>query len=201
MSADAIIEYLHIWEATNNFQFSNQPDKLIWRWTNDGTYSAKSAYEMLHACSEKFKGHHLIWKTWAPLKVKIFLWLAVHRRHWTSDRRRRHGLEARELCYLCDQEVETIDHIIASCPYTREVWNNILQVLHRPFPQPASTTISWWKHVRAGSTVRQRAGMDSLFTLVSWHVWRERNARCFHGSLASVQEQLLLIKDEGDRWI
>jgi hypothetical protein len=36
--------------------------------------------------------------------------------------------------------------------------------------------------------------------LVSWHVWKERNARCFRGSLVSVQE-LLLIKDEGDRWI
>ena len=53
----------------------------------------------------------LIWKTWAPLKVKIFLWLAFRRRHWTGDRRRRHGLETREHCYLCDQAPETIDHV------------------------------------------------------------------------------------------
>jgi hypothetical protein len=31
---------------------------------------------MLHAGSVHFKGHHLVWKTWAPLKVKIFLWLS-----------------------------------------------------------------------------------------------------------------------------
>ena len=39
-------------------------------------------------------GHKLIWKTWAPLRIKIFLWLAFRRRHWTGDRRLRHGLEA-----------------------------------------------------------------------------------------------------------
>ena len=113
----------------------------------EAAYSAQSAYKMLQARLIKFKGHHLVWKRWVPLKVKFFLWLALRQRHWTGDRRLRHGLEAREMCYLCDQEVETIDHIIASCSYSREVWHRILQVLHRPFPQLASTTFSWWKHL------------------------------------------------------
>jgi hypothetical protein len=81
-----------------------------------------SAYRMLHAGSTPFLVHKLIWKTWAPLRIKIFLWLAFKRRHRTGDRRRRHGLEARELCYLCDQGEETIDHILDSCPVTREIW-------------------------------------------------------------------------------
>jgi hypothetical protein len=41
-----------------------------------------------------FHGHKVIWKTWAPLEIKIFLWLAFRRRHWTGDRRLRHRLEA-----------------------------------------------------------------------------------------------------------
>jgi hypothetical protein len=32
-------------------------------------------------------------------------------------------------CHLCDQESETIDHIIASCSFSRQVWWNILTVL------------------------------------------------------------------------
>jgi hypothetical protein len=35
---------------------------------------------MLHAGAVRFQGHRLIWKTWAPLRVKIFLWLAFRRR-------------------------------------------------------------------------------------------------------------------------
>jgi hypothetical protein len=87
----------------------------------DGTYIAKSAYNMMHSGSIKMPGQRLIWKTWAPFRVKIFLWLAMKRRHWTGDRRARHGLEAREFCYLCDQGHETIDHIIATCPFFHEV--------------------------------------------------------------------------------
>jgi len=87
---------------------------------------------MLHAGSTPFLGHKLVWKTWAPLKIKIFLWLALRRRHWTGDRRRRHGLDARELCYLYDQEEESIDHIIATCSFSREVWFFVLNNERRP---------------------------------------------------------------------
>lgn len=80
----------------------------------------------------KFRGHALIWKTWVSLKVKIFLWLTFKRRHRT-----RHGLEARKFCYLCDQYTETIDHIVATCPYAREVWSLIHQALGRQIPQAA----------------------------------------------------------------
>jgi hypothetical protein len=89
---------------------------------------------MLHTSSIAILGHKLIGKTWAPQRVKIFLWVALKRRHWTGDRRARHGLEARELWYLCDQGQETIDHIIAVCPFSEEVWFYVLQALGRPIP-------------------------------------------------------------------
>jgi len=117
-----LTDYLHLWVAVVDIHLGNEPDKTIWRWTPDGCYTAKSAYNMMHSGSIKMPGHRLIWKTWALLRVKIFLWLAMKRRHWTDDRRARHGLEARELCYLCDQGQETINHIIAVCPFSREVW-------------------------------------------------------------------------------
>jgi hypothetical protein len=121
MSQIAMIEYLELWNILQHISLNSQLDKLIWHWTPDGAYSAKSAYTMLHTGAIQFRGHKLIWKAWAPLRVKIFLWIAMKRRHWTADRRARHGLDARDRCYLCDQAPETIDHIIAGCPFTREV--------------------------------------------------------------------------------
>jgi hypothetical protein len=59
------------------------------------------------------------------LQVKIFIWLAVRRRHWATNRRRRKGLDPAEHCFLCDQEPETIDHIIASCSFSHQVWWHI----------------------------------------------------------------------------
>lgn len=77
----AIAEYLDLWEATANINLNNDHDWTVWRWTPDGEYSAKSSYTMLHTGSIPFRGHSLIWRTWAPLRVKIFLWLAFRKRH------------------------------------------------------------------------------------------------------------------------
>ena len=125
---------------------------------------------MLHVGSTPFLGHRLIWKTWASLRVKIFLWLAFKRRHWTGDSRVRHGLEAQELCYLYDQGQETIDHILSVCPLSREVWFYILNALGRQLPQPAATTLRWWRQLRSLFDGDRRLCLDSLFSLVSWQI-------------------------------
>jgi hypothetical protein len=44
----AIMDYLHVWNAVATVQLNDQPDRVIWRWTADGKYSAKSAYNMMH---------------------------------------------------------------------------------------------------------------------------------------------------------
>lgn len=80
-----VVEYLDLWATTDNFILNEQPDRMVWRWTPSGEYTTKSTYTKLHNRAIKFCGHALIWKTWAPLRVKIFLWLAFKRRHWTGD--------------------------------------------------------------------------------------------------------------------
>lgn len=128
-SQTAVAEYLDLWEATENVILSDQPDRTMWRWTPDGRYSAKSAYDKLHTGSIPFRGHALVWKTWALLRVKIFVWLAFRKRHWTNDRRHRHGLQAQDECFLCDQAPKSIDHLLSCCPYTRELLFHICTAL------------------------------------------------------------------------
>jgi hypothetical protein len=201
LSVTEVIEYLHLWTTLNSYELTDAPDRLVWRWTEDGRYTAKSAYSMMHVGSIKMCGHKLVWKTWAPLRIKIFLWLALRRRHWTGDRRRRHGLDAQASCYLCDQAEESIDHIIIECPLARELWFHILHSLGQQLPQAQPTTLKWWRQLRSTFSGIRKPGADSLFALVSWTIWKERNARCFRQSSATIAELLQLIKDEADRWI
>jgi hypothetical protein len=60
LSPVAIAEFLELWEATEHVQLTDQEDKIIWRWTADGTYTMKSAYKTLHGGSIPFQGHSLI---------------------------------------------------------------------------------------------------------------------------------------------
>ena len=91
-------------------------------------------------------------------------------------------LEARELCFLYDQELESIDHIIAKCPFTREVWFYILQAIGKELPQGAPSTKSWWRRLRALSNGEQQKGMDSLFALVSWQIWKRTQCKMLQRS-------------------
>ncbi|KAG0531137.1 hypothetical protein BDA96_05G248400, partial [Sorghum bicolor] len=110
-------------------------------------------------------------------------------------RRARHGLEAADRCFLCDQATETIDHILSFCPFTREVWYLALQAIGLQLPLQSRTTLNWWRRLRKLAEGAQRKGLDSLFALVSWQIWKERNARCFREATTPVAELLQLIKN------
>jgi hypothetical protein len=67
-------------------------------------------------------GARQIWKTQIPGKCKSFAWLVLHGRCWTSDRLHRHGLKDSDSCALCAQEIETLDHLLVDCVFSREMW-------------------------------------------------------------------------------
>lgn len=69
-----------------------------------GVYTASSSYCMLWEGAARFSCANAIWKSWAPLNCKIFIWLALQYRIWTSDRHTRRGLQDQvDACYLCEQ--------------------------------------------------------------------------------------------------
>jgi hypothetical protein len=45
-----------------------------------------------------------------------------------------------------------------------------------------------------------RRGTSSLFTLVCWNIWKERNARIFRQKSAFLQLIIAFIRDEAREW-
>ncbi|KAK3132752.1 hypothetical protein QOZ80_6AG0527250 [Eleusine coracana subsp. coracana] len=86
----------------------------------------KSAYRMMLCGTVQMEGAKQLWGAWAPPKVKLFMWLAMQHRLWTTECRQRHVLQASSLCCLCDQETETPDHLFAECSTTKQVWWEVL---------------------------------------------------------------------------
>jgi hypothetical protein len=135
-----------LWQKIQSTTLSTQPDQLVWKWTNSGTYTASSCYLSTFHGSTTCFSWKLIWKTWAPPKVKFFHWLANLDRCWTAERLARHGLPHHSRCLLCDQEPESMRHLLLECPFTRQVWHEILAWLRmtaRP-PDGELTLMEWW---------------------------------------------------------
>jgi hypothetical protein len=82
-------EYIKIWEvlALECPQLTEGvEDSITWRWMANGEYNAKSAYLFQFEGITTSPLATLTWEVWAPVKCKIFSWLAIQNRVWTADR-------------------------------------------------------------------------------------------------------------------
>lgn len=179
-----ILEYLDLWELIRTVQLQpDLQDKVSWKWTANGSYSAASAYRAYFIGQECIPGAKILHKARAPGKCNFFIWLALHDRCWTAERRKRHNLQDRDDCVLCGQHPESIDHLLLTCVHSREVWLGVLRAAEWHALAPAATTPSlpdWWTQSRRALVKEHRKDFDSLVLLVTWSLWMERNARTFN---------------------
>lgn len=91
-----------------------------------------------------------------------------------------------------------MEPILTQCTFTLQVWWTVLQKLGFTVISPGQGTIQdWWIQLQG----TKRKGFDSLFALISWQIWKERNARLFRGAESTLLELMLRIKKEGDEWV
>ena len=65
-------------------------------------------------------------------------------------------------------------------------------------PRIDSTMADWWLQTRANFPEMFRRGFDSLFLLVSWIIWKERNRRTFDRLARTTTHVLAIIHEEAD---
>ena len=165
----------------------------------------RGRYSRIVGVSIRFQAYTAIWKCWAPLVCKLFMWLAVQYRFWMADRRLHHGLQnQRSPCYLCNQEEDTVDHITMQCVFARQVWYiRFCRMSINPdlCPTQHSTISDWWNTTRKHIPKRQRKGFDSVVTSICWNIWKQRNGRVFGRiDLRNVGGTVDLIWQELELW-
>jgi hypothetical protein len=149
-------------------------DTVTWRWTADGQYSASSAYEA------QFEGHptsrfrKLIWKSEAPLKCRIFAWLAILGKCNTADTLAKKNWPHNAACVLCLGEPETAIHLLATCPVAIRIWRKILTSARLPLrlaSGPGTVNLQDWLHLTRRSQDRAiKKNWISLVHLAWWTI-------------------------------
>ena len=137
---------------------------------------------MLMQGHEKSETAGPIWRNPATPKSKLFTWLAVQHRIWTSDRRLRHGLQtSTSPCFVCLQEEDTAEHILIQCVFAREAWERCRRRLGGQFQAPTQfcTLQGWWMKERQKFRDKEKKCFDALVCLMCHSLWKNRNAWCF----------------------
>jgi len=127
----------------------------------------------------------------------------AHNRCWTADRLARRGLPHPEQCPLCDQEDETINHLLVSCVFARQFWYLLLRQvgLHSLSPQPSDTSFdSWWEKASGATSGLIQKGLNSLIVLGAWTLWNHRNRCIFYGITPNLGGALTLAGEERQLW-
>ena len=112
-----------------------QVDRIMWRGTKNGNFSASSAYHCIRAignnseenCS-KGAGMKLVWKSiWnlnLPNKIQNFSWRACREALATKSNLKKRQITKDDICPQCGKEAETSIHLFWFCDRAKEAWCN-----------------------------------------------------------------------------
>lgn len=105
-------------------------DRCIWSFNKNDHYSVKLGYseqnsEVLsiaeaHPSLNPLKAK--CWKVKTVPKIKNFIWKVLNGALAIPERLQTRRLNVDKQCQLCLPENETINHILFSCPFARQVW-------------------------------------------------------------------------------
>ena len=137
------------------------------------------------------------------MKCQFFLWLVVHNRCWTTGRLAKRELPHPERCPLCDQADESIQHILNTCVFARQVWFLLFIRFGLPdgSPQPDNVFFSdWWVRTCNMIIKPMKHGFNTLVILGAWLIWKHHNDCVFNGVTPSVHKVLCQDGDEARLW-
>ena len=206
ISVNHISEFFNLWMLLHDFHLDMQAeDDIIWKHANDGIYTASSAYKAQFLGLTLSPLDRMVWKAWAPPKIKFFAWLALQDRIWTADRLEKRGWQNCGLCPLCKREQETGTHLFFKCRYMLRLWRLIIEQLGLAHMDTSEwhldeTVNAWWQK-RTDNNIPNRDAMASLTMLVSWVIWNERNARVFCHKSAPPTILLTNILEDAKLWV
>jgi len=197
-TAAEIAEFILLWEAVTGVQFSEATDEISWKWTANGRYSSKSAYEIQFVGSYSSFNSQAIWKAKAEGKHRFFSWLLVQGKIQTADNLLAKGVECNPVCVLCDQENETAAHLCLHCCFAQEVW----WLVHTWSGGLINTPVQgvevedWWNYSLQAASAETRGKVAAILIYTVWNIWNERNRRIFQGISQSPTRVLGLLKEE-----
>jgi hypothetical protein len=201
-----IHEYLRLWHRLEGVLLHEGIlDAISWNLTSNGEYSSASAYEAQFYGATLTHFNKMVWKIWATPKVKFFSWLAIRNRLWTADRLEKRGWDNCGLCPLCKQAQETAVHLLSHCRYTKRLWGMVrswigISSIHTHAWATFNTIEEWWLSMACKASSNRKA-LASITMLVSWTIWKERNARVFNNKAAPTGVLLEIIKNDVRLWI
>ena len=106
-----------------------QEDRLLLKETMTDGFSVRLMYrKLMHFLPTDFPCRS-IWNPIIPPKLGFFAWEASWDKVLTLDQLKRRGIPLVNMCFLCEDDEETIDHFLIHCSRAKMLWDLFLAII------------------------------------------------------------------------
>ncbi|XP_028083788.1 uncharacterized protein LOC114285008 [Camellia sinensis] len=172
----------------------DQADVVIWNYTPKGNYEVRSGYHVAIQDSLQFDSKlaespvfsppasmwSLIWFLNIPLKVRHFWWRMCQNKLATKENLFRRKCALSSQCPACVCPVESIEHLLFHCPWTRTVcFGSDLGI--RVDMQVCNYVAEWtYSVMNMCSNKSEQLEIIGKVAMVGWCIWKSRNDWVFN---------------------
>jgi hypothetical protein len=176
VSAIATAEFSLVERALGGFAPTLGPDVRVVIGGSTRGFRAADAYRLLHSTGCSPPLHDLNWVNFAPVKVRVFVWILRHRRTRTRVRLHRLGILDSPDCPFCPGVAEDVYHLFVSCSRLLPVWRRASMSPHSLIPLTLEDMIDAFfdAHQDWPPLLRTTAAAALL-----WVMWKTRNRLVF----------------------
>ncbi|XP_060211627.1 uncharacterized protein LOC132639164 [Lycium barbarum] len=113
-------------------------------------------------------------------KAIFIMWLQLQERLLTKDRMLNWGIDVNADCVMCQNALESRDHLFVHCEFTQHLWTKILNWMQRH----SFNSNNWEDHllwmIQKAKRKAQRAQIFKMvYAETVYAIWHERNQRIF----------------------
>ncbi|KVH88545.1 Phytosulfokine [Cynara cardunculus var. scolymus] len=169
-------------------------DKIRWKGKNNisSDFTVANVWRDIRYEENEVNWANMVWFSHGVPRHAFILWLAFRNSLRTKDRLGMWSMNLDPLCVLCENGMESHEHIFIACTYSHDVWNNmgglkgtgdLMNILKR-------NDLSWDNFVGLMSNIPTSNSIWSIFqrivlAAVIYFIWQERNIRMHGGEKRS----------------
>ena len=153
---------LNDWEIGEMVRYLQTLDDQNFRPTGEDMLLLKEVKAKIFSVKAMYRGydftpafdfpHRSIWNSVIPPKFGFFTWEATWGKVLTLDNLKRRGMTFANRCFLCEEDEETINHLLIHCRSAKMLWDLLLSIggISWVFPSSILHTLLAWQGIAVG---------------------------------------------------
>ncbi|MFS7999578.1 putative reverse transcriptase zinc-binding domain-containing protein [Helianthus anomalus] len=186
----------------NNVNLAGGMDRWSWGDKHSEPMSVASVKDWIRASSEVQRQHLMIWESWIPIKVNLFIWRAEMGRIPTKEALFRRHINIQDTsCSICGFGDENVMHLFTGCIFANSVWSAVGRWCRVSMFMAFDFSDLLSVHDQVSGDKWAQKVIRGIIYISCWVIWKLRNYKVFSDSNPKVVEAVAMIKSWSFLWL